>query len=188
MIATRFQRLAPHFRSLAEISLVQSCCWNNIHFVFMLTIERGFSVTFINRHYLLPVLISLLPIWYFGLGLAGSSTMHWNMSIAVMYSLSWTWPGLWSRDQVLISRPEKHDLSLGLGPFDLGLGLGLMTRGSRSRPRPQFKLQMLVLESFLDQCESFRNHDSLHGAIITLITVHCECNVWWTLEFLSIYL
>ena len=91
--------------------------------------------------------------------------------------------GLWSRDQGVgletVSRPENHGLGLGLGlgPYGLGLGLGLVTRGPRSRPRPQFTLQMLVLESFLDQCESFRNHDSLHGAIITLITVHCECNV-----------
>ena len=81
-----------------------------------------------------------------------------------------------------ISRPENHGLglSLGLRPYGLGLGpfgLGLVARGPRSRPRPQFTFKMLVLESFLDQCESFRNHDSLHGAIITLITVHCECNV-----------
>ena len=78
-----------------------------------------------------------------------------------------------------VSRPENHGLRLGLdlGPFGLGLGLGLITRGPRSRPRPQFAIKMLVLESFLNYCESFRNHDSLHGAIITLITVHCECNV-----------
>jgi hypothetical protein len=86
--------------------------------------------------------------------------------------------GLWSRDQDLgletVSRLENQ--GLGLGPFALGLGLDLMTRGPRSRPRPQFTFKMLV-ESFLDQCERFRNHDSLHGAIITLITMHCEYNV-----------
>jgi hypothetical protein len=74
----------------------------------------------------------------------------------------------------VVSRPENHGLGLGLGPF--GHGLGLMIRGPR--PRPQFILKMLVLESFLDECGSFRNPDSLlYGSIITLIKVHCECNV-----------
>jgi hypothetical protein len=46
---------------------------------------------------------------------------------------------------------------MGLGPF----GLGLVTGGLRLRPKSTY--HYVRKESFLAQCESFKNHESLPG-------------------------